>query len=269
MKQRLIDRYNITITGNQDGQAVLFAHGFGCDQGMWRYVAPGFEADYKVVLFDYIGHGGANLDAYNRERYASLHGYAQDILDICHALDLQDVILVGHSVSSMICTLACIREPDRFDRLIMVSPSPRYINDGDYYGGFEREDIDGLLTMMDGNFFGWANTLAPAMMGNGDRPQLGHELRDSFCRTDLEVALQFAQVTFYSDNRADLPKLQIPSLVIQSLDDIIAPVEVGEYVAQKTPNSRLRVIAATGHCPHLSAPAETTEAIRQYLASVN
>ncbi|WP_020602539.1 alpha/beta fold hydrolase [Spirosoma spitsbergense] len=269
MKQRLTDRYNITITGNQDGQVILFAHGFGCDQGMWRYVAPAFEADYKVVLFDYIGHGRANLDAYNRERYASLHGYAQDVLDICHALDLQHVILVGHSVSSMIGTLACIREPDRFDRLIMVGPSPRYINDGDYYGGFEREDIEGLLAMMDGNFFGWATSLAPAIMGNEDRPQLGVELRESFCRTDLDVALQFARVTFYSDNRTDLPKLQTPSLVIQSLSDIIAPVEVGEYIAQKAPNSQLRVISATGHCPHLSAPAETTEVIHQYLASVN
>lgn len=269
MKQRLIDRYNITITGNQNGQVVLFAHGFGCDQGMWRYVAPDFEADYKVVLFDYIGHGRAKLDAYNRERYASLHGYAQDILDICHALDLQQVILVGHSVSSMIGTLACIREPDRFDRLIMVGPSPRYINEGDYYGGFEREDIEGLLAMMDGNFFGWANSMAPAIMGNSDRPQLGLELSESFCRTDLDVAQQFAQVTFYSDNRADLPKLHTPSLIIQSTDDIIAPVAVGEYIAQHIPNSHLRIISATGHCPHLSAPVETTETIRQYLASVN
>ena len=269
MKECLIDRYNITITGNQDGQVVLFAHGFGCDQGMWRYVAPAFEADYKVVLFDYIGHGKANLNAYNRERYASLHGYAQDVLDICHALELERVILIGHSVSSMIGALACIREPDRFDRLIMVGPSPRYINDGDYYGGFEQEDVDGLLTMMDGNFAGWANSLAPAIMGNGDQPELGLELEEAFCRTDLDVALQFARVTFYSDNRADLPKLQTPSLIIQSLDDIIAPVEVGEYIAQKAPNTQLRVISATGHCPHLSAPIETTDAIRQYLASVN
>ncbi|WP_018619911.1 alpha/beta fold hydrolase [Spirosoma luteum] len=269
MKECLIDRYNITITGNQDGQVVLFAHGFGCDQGMWRYMAPSFEADHKVVRFDYIGHGHANLNAYNRERYASLHGYAQDVLDICQALDLQDVILVGHSVSSMIGALACIREPDRFVRLIMVGPSPRYINDGDYYGGFEQEDIEGLLTMMDGNFFSWATSMAPAIMGNADRPQLGLELRESFCRTDLDVAQQFARVTFYSDNRADLPKLKTPSLVIQSTDDIIAPIAVGEYVAQQTPNSRLCIITATGHCPHLSAPVETTDAIRQYLASVN
>ena len=268
MDQKIIDRYNVTISGQGD-RVMLFAHGFGCDQSMWRHVAPAFEKDYTVVLFDYIGHGRAHLDAYNRERYASLHGYAQDVLDICHGLNLKNITMVGHSVSSMIGTLVCIQEPDLFDRLVMVGPSPRYINDGDYYGGFEHEDIDDLLETMDSNFFGWASSLAPAIMGLADRPELGEELTTAFCSTDLEVALQFAHVTFYGDNRQDLPRLKTPSLIIQSVDDVIAPVEVGQYMAQVTPNSRLHVIAATGHCPHMSAPAETIDAIQQYMLMVN
>ncbi len=248
---------------------MLFAHGFGCDQSMWRYVAPAFEADYTVVQFDYIGHGSASMDAYNRERYASLRGYAQDVLDICHGLNLKNITMVGHSVSSMIGVLAAIQEPGLFAQLIMVGPSARYINDGDYHGGFEREDIDDLLDTMDSNFFGWATSLAPVIMGNAERPELGQELNTSFCKTDLEVALQFARVTFYGDNRPDLPNLQTPTLIIQSVDDVIAPVEVGEYIARHTPNSQLRIISATGHCPHMSAPAETIDAIQHYLASVN
>nr|ARK11137.1 sigma factor sigB regulation protein rsbQ [Fibrella sp. ES10-3-2-2] len=268
MKASIPHRYNVTVQG-EEKQPMLFAHGFGCDQTMWRYVAPAFNDDYQVIKFDYIGHGRAALDAYNQERYASLHGYAQDILDICHDLDLHDVILVGHSVSSMIGLLACIKEPQRFNRLVMVGPSARYMNDEGYYGGFERDDIEGLLDMMDNNFFGWATSLGPSIMANADEPQLSTELVTTFCSTDLEVALQFARVTFYSDNRQELPKMPTPSLVIQSLDDIIAPVEVGEYIAKHTPNSTLRVITATGHCPHLSAPGETIEAIRHFLLTEN
>ncbi len=267
LQESIIDRYNITFHG-QGEQVILFAHGFGCDQNMWRFVAPAFEQDYKLVMFDYIGHGRTSPEHYNRDRYASLQGYAQDILDICHALELDNVILVGHSVSSMIGALACIQEPDRFARLIMVGPSACYINDGAYVGGFERQDIESLLEMMDGNFLGWANALGPTIMGNGDRPELGQELTDSFCKTDLDVAQQFARVTFYGDNRSDLPKLRTPSLVIQSLEDVIAPVEVGEYVAKNIPNSSFRMISATGHCPHLSAPSETVEAIREYLSRI-
>jgi sigma-B regulation protein RsbQ len=268
MSQSVLDRYNVTISG-KGTQPMVFAHGFGCDQSMWRYVAPAFEADYKVICFDYIGHGRTSMDDYNRERYASLHGYAQDVFDICHALDLHNVIFVGHSVSSMIGMLACIQESERFSRLIMVGPSPRYINDKDYYGGFEQEDVEGLIETMDGNFFGWATSTAPSIMANGERPGLGQELSDVFCRTDLEVALQFARVTFYGDNRHDLPKLQTPSLIIQSLEDIIAPVEVGEYLASHLPNSTLHVIDATGHCPHMSAPNETISAINEYLLQLN
>ncbi|WP_266368095.1 alpha/beta fold hydrolase [Tellurirhabdus rosea] len=264
MNQTLTHRYNINVSG-KGTQPMLFAHGFGCDQGMWRYVAPAFEEDYKVIRFDYIGHGRATLDAYNRERYASLHGYAQDVLDICEGLDLQRVILVGHSVSSMIGLLACIQQPARFERLVMVGPSPRYLNDGEYFGGFEREDIEELLLTMESNFFGWATSLGPAIMGNPDRPELGEELTRSFCRTDLAVAQQFARVTFYGDNRKDLPRMPLPSLIIQTAEDIIAPVEVGQYIAQNTPGSRLHLLPTSGHCPHLSAPTETIDAIRSFL----
>lgn len=268
MNDAITKRYNVTITG-KGTQPILFAHGFGCDQAMWRYVAPAFEQHYQVIRFDYIGHGKAMMHAYNRERYASLQGYAQDILDICHGLALDPIVFVGHSVSSMIGVLACIQEPNRFDKLVMVSPSPHYINAADYPGGFERADIDELLATMESNFVGWANSLAPAMMANPDQPELGRELTDSFCTTDGQVAKQFARVTFFGDNRNDLRHLSRPSLIIQSLEDVIAPLEVGQYMAAHTPNSTLRVISATGHCPHLSAPAETITAIEHFLQSAS
>lgn len=268
MNDAILTRYNVTTSG-QGTQPMLFAHGFGCDQGMWRYVAPAFEDRYRVVRFDYIGHGRTSPGDYNRERYASLHGYAQDVLDICEALDLRDVVFVGHSVSAMIGVLACIQQPERFARLVMVGPSPRYLNDEGYVGGFERADIEELLNTMDSNFFGWATSLGPAIMGNPDRPELGQELTQTFCKTDLDVALHFARVTFLSDNRADLPRLRTPSLIIQTLEDVIAPVEVGQYIARHTPRSTLRVLTATGHCPHLSAPADTVAAIADYLQHPN
>jgi sigma-B regulation protein RsbQ len=268
MSHTITNRYNVTITG-KGKQPILFAHGFGCDQGMWRYVAPAFEEHYQVIRFDYIGHGKASRDAYNRERYASLQGYAQDVLDICHDLDLKQVVFVGHSVSSMIGLLACIQEADRFDRLVMVGPSPHYINEEGYHGGFERVDIEELLDTMDSNFFGWATSMGPAIMGNAEQPQLGQELTTSFCATDLAVAQQFARVTFFGDNRPDLANIKRPSLIIQSLADVIAPLEVGDYLAQHMPYSTLRVIQATGHCPHLSAPAETIAAIQHYLQASN
>lgn len=265
MDDPILSRNNVTVRG-RGTQPMLFAHGFGCDQNMWRFVAPAFEDDYRVVLFDYVGAGGSDLAAYDPERYATLDGYAGDVLDVCHALDLRDVVFVGHSVSSMIGVLAARREPDRFARIVMVGPSPRYINDApDYVGGFDRADIEGLLETMDKNYVGWANFLAPAIMANPDRPELGAELEASFCSTDPVIARRFAEATFFSDNRADLPEVPVPSLVLQCTDDIIAPMAVGEYVHRHTPRSTLRVLAATGHCPHMSHPGETIAAIREYL----
>ena len=233
---------------------MLFAHGFGCDQNMWRLVTPAFENDFKIVLFDYVGHGRSDFSAYDRARYSSLDGYADDILEICRELDLRDVIFVGHSVSAAVGIIAAIKEPGRFGNLILVGPSPCYINEGDYVGGFTRASIDELLEFLDSNHLGWSSAMAPAIMGNADRPELRTELANSFCRTDPEVAKDFARVTFLSDTRQDLPKLKIPSLIIQCSDDIIAPTCVGQYMHEKLRNSELRILDANGHCPHLSRP---------------
>jgi len=262
---QIIKRNNIKVTGNGT-RPMLFAHGFGCDQNMWRFVTPAFEEDYKIILFDYVGCGKSDLGAYSSERYGNLAGYAQDVLEVCETLQLKNVIFVGHSVSSMIGLLAAVKEPGLFSELIFVSPSARYINDQGYVGGFEQKDITDLLDTMDKNFIGWANFLAPAIMKNPERPELGAELTESFCSTDPVIARQFAEVTFLSDNRKDLPKLKVPSLIMQCSDDLVAPEEVGYYLRENIPQSTLRIMEATGHCPHMSAPEETIRLIREYLA---
>jgi sigma-B regulation protein RsbQ len=263
----VLKRNNVRTFGS-GSQPMLFAHGFGCDQNMWRFVAPAFENDFRIVLFDYVGSGKSALAEYDERRYSTLDGYAQDVLDICHALDLQNVIFVGHSVSSMIGVLAANREPKRFERLIMVGPSPRYVNEDGYVGGFNREDIQGLLDLMEKNYIGWANFLAPVIMKNEERPELGRELHASFCSTDPKVARRFAEATFFADNRQDLASVSVPSLILQCSEDAVAPVEVGSYLHRELPKSTLRLLKATGHCPHMSHPEETISAIRDYLATV-
>ena len=266
MPANVLARNNVKVSG-RGSQPMLFAHGFGCDQNMWRFVAPEFEKDYRVVLFDYVGAGRSELSAYDAERYGTLGGYAQDVLDVIHALDLHDVIFVGHSVSSMIGVLAANREPERFARLVLIGPSPRYVNDLPHYvGGFEQADIEGLLETMDRNFIGWANFLAPAIMKNADRPELGAELTQSFCSTDPVIARRFAEATFFADNRADLQHVQVPALVLQCAEDMIAPEAVGEFVHDAMPGSTIRHMNAVGHCPHMSAPEETIACMREYLA---
>lgn len=265
MTGSVIQRNNVRIIG-RGTQPMMFAHGFGCDQNMWRFVTPAFEDDYKLVLFDYVGAGKSDKAAYNPERYADLNGYADDILEICEELDLKDVILVGHSVSSMIGMLAALKRPQLFQTIVFVGPSPRYINEApDYVGGFERADIQELLDTMDRNYIGWANFLAPAIMKNPERPELSRELEESFCSTDPKIARQFAEVTFFSDNRHDLPKLKVPSLILQCSDDLIAPEEVGRFMHAQMPGSTFVQMKATGHCPHMSHPDETVEHIRAYL----
>jgi sigma-B regulation protein RsbQ len=261
----VLRRNNVTEAGVKDGQPMLCAHGFGCDQNMWRHVVPAFTGTHRVILFDHVGAGGSDLSAFDPARYADLEGYAEDILDICHALDLTDVVFVGHSVSAMMGVLAANREPGRFSRLVLVGPSPRYINSDGYVGGFTEEDIEGLLESLDSNYLGWSSAMAPVIMGNPDRPDLGQELTNSFCRTDPEIARHFARATFTSDNRADLAAVQVPTLVLQCSDDAIAPEAVGAYVHQQVAGSTLVQLEATGHCPNLSAPDETVAAISEFL----
>ena len=261
----VVSRHNVKVTGPAGGRPLLFAHGFGCDQSMWRFVAPRFEDDFRVVLFDHVGAGGSDLTAYDPQRYASLSAYADDVLEICRELDLRDVIFVGHSVAAMIGVLAAVEEPERFAGLVLVSPSPRYVDDGDYVGGFSRDDILELLESMESNYLGWSAALAPVIMGNPERPWLAAELTASFCRTDPAIARRFAEVTFLSDNREDLPRVRTPALVIQCTDDAIAAPSVGEYVQRALPDSRLVLVETTGHCPHLSSPDATAEAIAAFV----
>lgn len=263
---RVTERNNVCVVGNLGGPTMLFAHGFGCDQSMWRLLTPAFERDYKIVLFDYVGHGGSQRAAYESKRYASLDGYATDILEICEELGLRDVTYVGHSVSGMIGVLAAIRKPDQFKGLVLVAPSPSFINDGDYRGGFSRDDINSLLDTLDSNYLGWAKAMAPVIMANGERPELSTELENSFCRTDPAIAKEFARVTFLSDHRTDLAAVPVPSLVVQVQSDALAPASVGDYMIANMPRSELAVIDTFGHCPHLSAPAPTIEAIQRFVA---
>ncbi len=262
--ETVLRRNNVHVSGAGE-RAIMFAHGFGCDQHMWSPVARAFESDFRVILFDYVGHGRSDLAAYDADRYATLQGYAQDVVEIGRALGLADAVFVGHSVSAMIGALASLEAPGMFSDLVMVGPSPRYIDDADYRGGFSRGQIDELLEFLADNHLGWSVAMAPAIMGNPDRPELGKELENSFCNTDPDIARDFARVTFLSDNRADLARIAARTLILQCSDDIIAPVEVGRFVHDNVPGSAFRMLSATGHCPNLSAPDEVTAAIREFV----
>jgi sigma-B regulation protein RsbQ len=259
-------RNNVRVSGSGPA-TLLFAHGFGCDQSMWRKLAPPYATRFRTVLFDLVGSGQSDLSVYDRDKYGTLHGYADDVIEIAQEYAQGPVVFVGHSVSAMIGLLAHLKAPDRFAAQIMVGPSPCYINDGDYFGGFERKDIEGLLETMEANYLGWSSNMAPAIMGAPEQPELSEELTNSFCRTDPEIARHFARVTFLSDHRADLPKLQAPSLILQCSDDIIAPRAVGDYMHRVMPGSTLAVIENVGHCPHLSAPSASAGAIDTFLAA--
>jgi sigma-B regulation protein RsbQ len=260
----LHQRHNIHVVGRGETD-MIFAHGYGCDQNMWRFITPAFEDRYRIVLFDYVGAGKSDIAAYSRQKYGTLQGYADDVLDIIDAVGGEPVLFVGHSVSAMIGVLASIRKPQAFQSLVLVGPSPFYINDGIYAGGFSRSDIEGLLKMLDDNHLGWSKAMAPAIMKNPERPELAQELENSFCRTDPRIAKHFGRVTFLSDNRADLSRVTVPTLVLQCSHDDIAPDCVGEYVHRNIPGSSFVRLEATGHCPHMSAPDETIRAIREYL----
>ena len=262
---RSLARNNVTVTGNPLGQPIMFAHGFGCGQGAWRYVLPEFEKDFKVIAFDHVGSGGSDVTAYDRGKYDSLNGYADDILELITDLELSDVIYVGHSVSSMMGVLAANRSPELFAKLILVGPSPRYVDDGNYKGGFTQDAIDGLLESLDSNYLGWSSVMAPVIMGNPERPELGQELTDSFCAVNPAIAGQFARATFLGDNRRDLAEVSVPTLILQSSDDVIAPVEVGEYVRDTIPGSKYVVMSSRGHVPNLSDPEQVATHIRSFI----
>lgn len=259
-----IKRNNVRVRG-AGHRTMIFAHGFGCDQNMWRFVAPAFEKDFMTVVFDHVGAGGSDLSAYDSAKYSTLSGYAKDVVEIGTELGLKDSVFVGHSVSSMIGVLAARQAPGMFGKLVLIGPSPRYIDDDGYVGGFSAQQIEELLRFLDSNHMGWSMQMAPMIMGNRDRPELGQELTNSFCSTDSEIAKAFARVTFTSDNREDLAEVSLPTLVLQCSEDIIAPPEVGEFVAHNIPNSRMIVLDATGHCPNLSAPEEVIAAMRPFV----
>ncbi len=260
----IIERNNVNVRGAGQ-KAMMFAHGFGCDQNMWRFVAPGFETDFRTVLFDHVGAGGSNLAAYDKGKYSTLAGYADDVVEIGRELGLRDAVFVGHSVSSMIGVLAAEKALGMFGKLVLVGPSARYIDDEDYVGGFSAKQIEELLEFLEANHMGWSAQMAPMIMGNPERPELGQELTNSFCRTDPEIAKAFARVTFTSDNREDLPRVSVPTLVLQCSEDIIAPEQVGDFVNRTIPDSRMIVLRATGHCPNLSAPEEVISAMRTFV----
>ncbi|WP_187275565.1 alpha/beta hydrolase [Methylobacterium sp. WL6] len=262
----VVQRHNTKIAGAGE-TAMVFAHGFGCDQNMWRFVAPAFEDRYRTVLFDHVGAGGSDLSAYDPARYATLDGYADDVVALARALGVRRGVFVGHSVSAMVGILAAKAASELFDTLVLVCPSPRYVDDAEdgYVGGFTAAQVEELLNFLDSNHMGWSQAMAPTIMGNADRPELGAELTNSFCRTDPDIAKRFARTTFLSDNRADLENVAARCLVIQCAEDVIAPREVGEYVHRNLPGSALVLLDATGHCPNLSAPEATVAAIEAFL----
>ena len=266
MNNHIISRNNINRFG-KGSQPIMFAHGYGCDQNMWRLVAPAFEEDYQIILFDHTGSGNSDENEYDFDKYDSLEGYADDIIEICDELELEDVILVAHSVSTMIGVLAAAKRPDLFSKLVLIGPSPRYINDEDYYGGFSQEDIDDHIETLESNYLGWSSSITPAISGNPNKPEVAEELHNSFCSMNPKIAKHFAKVTFLSDNREDLSRVKVPSLIIQCDPDIIAPVEVGKYVDEQLQHSCYIQLNASGHCPHLTAPELTIDAIKSFIES--
>ncbi|MFD2786803.1 alpha/beta fold hydrolase [Hymenobacter rubripertinctus] len=259
-------RHDVHVLGS-GSRTLLFVNGFGCDQTIWHYLTPALSGQFRLVLFDHVGAGMSDVTAYEPAKYSSLEGYAQDVVDICRELDLSNVTLVGHSVGAMIGMLAAIAEPALFEQLLFLCPSPCYVNEGSYHGGFERQDIQDMLAFMDQDFVGWADEFAPFVMGNPDQPALAAGLLHSFCRNDPTIAKRFARVTFLSDNRADVGRCHTPCLLVQCARDLIAPLEVGSFLAARLPTARLITLPVSGHCPHVSAPTETLEALEAYMAA--
>ncbi|USQ97499.1 alpha/beta fold hydrolase [Caulobacter sp. RL271] len=256
----VLRRNNVTLHGEGE-QTLLFAHGLGCDQTMWRLVAPHFDGT-RVVLFDHIGAGGSDASAYDPEKYAGLGGYADDVLEICETLNLRNVVFVGHSVSAMIGVLAAARRPDLFAGLVLIGASPRFANDGDYVGGFDMRDLEELLDLLEKNQLDWSAAIAPAVV---DDAAWQSEWRESVCRVDPVIAGDFARATFLSDHRADCGQVTTPTLLIECSDDTLAPAQVGAFVQAAIGGSRRVILKATGHSPHLTSPAAVVAAMRDFL----
>jgi sigma-B regulation protein RsbQ len=266
MSSNITARNNIKLLG-AGTQPIVFAHGYGCNQKMWRFITPAFEKDYRIILFDHVGSGDSDESAYDFEKYSSLNGYAEDLNEICDELQLRRVIFVGHSVSSMIGVLAAAARPELYEKLVLVGPSPCYINDDDYFGGFTREDIDELIATLESNYLGWSSFITPVIIGNPEMPEYTEELNTSFCTMNPDIAKHFAKVTFLGDNREDLSGVSTPALIIQSHQDVIAPVQVGEYVHEKMPESSFVLLNSYGHCPHLTSPGQVIGSIQSYLTA--
>ncbi len=264
VRNDIIIRNNVKIFGNGT-QPMVFAHGYGCDQNMWRFITPAFEKDYQIIVFDHVGSGKSDQSAYDFEKYSSLKGYAHDLIEICDALNLKNVIFAGHSVSSMIGVLAAAERPDLFDKLVLIGPSPCYINANGYIGGFSKKDIDELIVTLESNYLGWSSFITPVIIGNPEMPEYSEELKNSFCSMNPDIAKHFARVTFLGDNREDLSRVSTHALIIQCHPDVIAPVQIGEFVHQKIPNSKYVLLNTSGHCPHLTAPDQVISSIKSYL----
>lgn len=263
----VIARNKVRVFG-EGKRTIVMAHGFGCDQTMWQYISPAFSGDYRLVQFDYVGSGNSDLSAYSAERYGTFRGYVQDLLDVIEALELTEIIFFGHSVSSMIGMLASIERPELFSCMVMIGPSPRYLNDGEYFGGFERSDITELLDMMEMNFSGWASFMAPLAMNTPEHPELVKDLERSFITADPVITREFAEVTFLSDHRNAVAEASTPTLILQCSDDSIVPIQVGEYLHKNLRGSEFRLMKAKGHYPHISHPEETVALIKAYLQHI-
>ena len=265
--QAILERSNVKISGatGPHRPVMVFLHGLGADQATWRLLSPHFETKYQLVQLDLVGSGSSRHADYDRERHGNLTGHAADLLDVLRTLALYDVVFVGHSVGAMIGVIAAVREPQRFAKMVLISPSPRFINEKGYAGGFEQKDINELLAAMDADYHGWAHGISPVMMGKDEAPELVMELTNSFVSSNPEIARHFARVIFLSDTRAELGFLDAPTLVVQSAHDVIAPLAVGHYINEQLADSRIEVIETGGHCPHLSAPQQTLAAIDRFL----
>jgi sigma-B regulation protein RsbQ len=261
----IIKRFNVNVIG-AGKPTLLFCNGFNCNQHIWNYLTPALTARHQLVLFDQMGTGDSDLSCYDSAKYASLGGYAQDVVDICQALELREVVIIGHSVGAMIAMLAVIQAPQYFARAVLVAATPCYLNEPGYYGGFERADMLDLLAEMKGNYESWANTFATLLIGQEQPASLGYELAGYFCQANPTIAREFAHMSFLADNRADVPRMPLPTLLLQCSDDVAVPAEVGEYLVTHLPQATLTTLRATGHCPHLSAPMEVLAAMRDFIS---